>query len=124
MATHLTSAYDGRRMTYWNEPMSTPANVAVEATHKYGLGHWEGLCLELVDHLLHIYPEGETLWVEPTRGPWTYHAVLVLNGVVHDAWHPEIMLPPAEYVARVFGAGTPWEMNPGDPRDAAKRAHS
>lgn len=82
------------------------------------LAEWDGLCLELVNSLLHAHPTGEVLWVEPRHGSrmwrrWKYHAALVLDGLVWDAWHPEVRLPPAEYVAAVFGAGTPWEMNPG-----------
>lgn len=78
-----------------------------------GLDYWEGDCLELVNQLLGTYPEADILWIDPKEGPWKYHAVLVLNGIVHDAWHPEVMEPPATFVERVFGHGTPWELNPG-----------
>ena len=88
-------------------------NVALKAAMGEGLVHWDGICLELVDHLLNTYPQGEILWVEPLKGPWKYHAVLVLDGIVHDAWNPDVMLSPAEYVLVVFGPDTPWEMNPG-----------
>lgn len=74
---------------------------------------WDGYCLELVNLLLCEHTTGEILWVEPRTGPWRYHAVLVLDGVTHDPWHPDVRLPPAKYVATVFGRGTPWEMNPG-----------
>jgi len=50
--------------------------------------------------------------VYPAR-PLIYHAALVLDGIVHDAWHPNVRLPPAEYVERVFGPGVTWELNPG-----------
>lgn len=88
-------------------------NVALKAARVEGLNHWDGLCLELVDYLLRSHPQGEILWVEPQSGPWKYHAVMVLDGIVHDAWHPDVMLPPAEYVQVVFGPHAPWEMNPG-----------
>lgn len=34
---------------------------------------------------------------------------LVLDGLVYDAWHPDVRLPPAEYVAEVFG-DVEWEI--------------
>lgn len=78
---------------------------------------YDGLCLELVNELLHQHPSGRILYVEPLLGDdllgkWKYHAALLLDGIVYDAWHPLLRLPPAEYVAAVFGAAT-WEINPG-----------
>lgn len=65
------------------------------------LAPWDGWCLELVDSLLHQHPTGDILYVEPRPGSrmwrrWKYHAALVLDGIVYDAWHPEVRLPPAE----------------------------
>lgn len=82
------------------------------------LAPWEGWCLELVDSLLHQHPTGDILYVEPNPRTrlgrrWKYHAAMVLDGVVYDAWHPEVRLPPAEYVAKVFGEWATWELNPG-----------
>ncbi len=78
------------------------------------LAEWDGNCLELVDGLLHKHPDGHILYVEPVNHPkWGYHAALVLDGLVYDAWYPTVRLPPAEYVAAVFGPGTPWEIDPG-----------
>jgi hypothetical protein len=76
---------------------------------------WDGLCLELVNHLLNEHPEGDILYVEnlPFDHVWKYHAALVLDGLVYDAWHPDVRLPPTEYVAAVFGSGATWEINPG-----------
>lgn len=88
-------------------------NVAAALVAETSLAEWDGYCLELVNALLRIYPYGDILWVEPMDGQWTYHAVLVLDGIVHDAWHPGAMLPPEEYVATVFGDNAFWEMNPG-----------
>lgn len=80
------------------------------------LSEWEGWCVELVGQLIDEHG-GSLLWVEPRRGPlaerWKHHAALVLDGLVYDAWHPTVRLPPAEYVAEVFGKGTPWELDPG-----------
>lgn len=83
------------------------------------LDEWDGWCLELVDDLLHKYPDGDILYIElgDTHPLWTYHAAMVLDGLVYDAWHPNVRLPPAEYVERVFGAGVSWEINPGSEDD-------
>lgn len=84
----------------------------------YDLDDYDGMCLELVDDLLHAHPSGSILYVEPAGGPWRYHAALVLDGLVYDAWHPDVRVAPAEYVRKVFGDGTPWEVNPGAADDA------
>ena len=65
--------------------------------------------------------DGDILWIDLgcAHPRWKYHAVPVLAGIVHDAWHPEAMLPPAEYVSRhgVFRVvrnarcATPWRRN-------------
>ena len=87
-------------------------NVAFEIANELGLSHWDGACLELVDHILHRFPAGRTLWIDLINHPeWRYHAVLVLDGIVHDAWHPDVMLPPDEYVRSVFGKhAASWEI--------------
>jgi hypothetical protein len=82
------------------------------------LAHFDGYCLELVDHLLHEHPTGKIIYVTPRNGSrigkrWRYHCALLLDGIVHDAWHPDARLPPAEYVEHVFGKRTKWEINPG-----------
>jgi len=86
------------------------------------LEEYDGQCLELVNELLHEHPEGAILYVEPLGrrafdvgyGGWKYHAALLLDGIVHDAWFPEARLPPEEYIAHVFGARpVVWEINPG-----------
>lgn len=63
------------------------------------------------------------LYVEPTIGllpsgkeeGWWYHAALVLEGVVYDAWHPDVRLPPEEFVRAVFGENATWEIFGPDP---------
>ncbi len=78
------------------------------------LAEWEGNCLELVDDFLHRHPTGHILYVELDDHPrWRYHAALLLDGIVYDAWHPTVQLPPAEYVETVFGSGVTWEIDPG-----------
>ena len=80
------------------------------------LSTWDGFCLELVDDLLGQHPSGDILYVELSRSHprWSWHAAMVLDGLVYDAWHPDVRLPPSEYVEHVFGsAATSWEINPG-----------
>ena len=82
-----------------------------------GLDSFDGLCMELVDEALHIWEDADILWVEPVvgdrlLGKWRFHAVVVIAGIVHDAWHPTVLLPPRQYVATVFG-DVKWELNPG-----------
>ena len=80
----------------------------------YDLREWDGACLDLVDDLLHKHPDGDILYVENITGRWSYHAALVLDGVVHDPWFPNVKLPPAEYVREVFGDDATFEINPGN----------
>lgn len=76
------------------------------------LGDYDGFCMELVDQVQQWKGlERGTLWIEDSEGGvltpparqtrWKYHAVLVVDGLVHDAWHPEV-LPVAEYLEQVF----------------------
>ncbi len=44
---------------------------------------WDGQCLDLVDELLHSHPDGHTLWINNPTPHWTFHAALVLDGIVH-----------------------------------------
>lgn len=84
---------------------------------------WEGWCLELVNELLGKHPDGDILYValRDTHPTWRYHAAIVVDGIVHDAWHPTVRLPPAEYVERVFGRHVEsWELNPGDDEEGGE----
>jgi hypothetical protein len=76
------------------------------------LAEWEGACLELVNDLLGSHPTGQILCVDhlPHDCRWSYHAALVLEGVVYDAWNPDVRLPPAEYTRQVFGEDAAWEL--------------
>lgn len=80
------------------------------------LHEWRGYCLELVNELLHSHPEGQILYIEnlPDGHYWKYHAVLVLNGLVYDAWHPHVRLPPEQYVRTVFDERATWEIMKGE----------
>lgn len=96
-------------------PAPAPA-MTVELPRGRALREYDGWCLELVDSLLHKHPTGRVLYVGPLDGhpTWQWHAALVLDGIVYDAWHPMVRLPPAEYVAEVFGGGVEWEVIEGD----------
>lgn len=92
-------------------------NIAADVADDLGLDHWEYQCLELMDAVFHQVADDsrcDVLWVELdwTWLGWSYHCVPVVDGIVHDAWHPDAMLPPEEYVEVVF-PGAPWELNPG-----------
>jgi len=86
--------------------------IAVILPQGEELKKWEGYCLELVNELLHRHPTGQILYIEPWAGPWKYHTALVLDGLVYDAWYPDVRLPPAEYVEEVFGDVIEWEIIP------------
>jgi len=96
--------------------MTPKVNIAYQYVMSTGgLEAWWGRCMEVVDDLLHLHPCDGILWVDCDQGPggWKYHAVAVLNGLVHDAWNPTVMLHPAEYVAQVFG-DVPWDFFPDE----------
>lgn len=88
-------------------------NIAVRVLRsiKMTLDQFDGLCGELADEVLHEYPDAQLLYIEGRRSlyiesvagyVWGYHMVPVIDGVVHDAWHPEAVLPVDEYIKRVF----------------------
>lgn len=88
-------------------------SVADFPLSKAQLREWNGACLDLVNDLMHSHPTGDTLWIDNPTPHWRFHAALVLDGAVYDAWHPHVRLPPAAYVAAVFGEDVSWEINPG-----------
>lgn len=88
-------------------------NIAVKVLRsiKMTLDQFDGLCGELADEVLHKYPDAQLLYIEGSESIyikstagyiWTYHMVPVIDGLVHDAWHPELILSVDEYVKRVF----------------------
>lgn len=93
------------------------------------LDHWLSYCGELADAIGHWLPktsEWRILYVEPAKEStlwglfveignaqhyWSYHMVSVIDGLVHDAWLPELVLPPEEYVAAAFpNQNVTWEL--------------
>ena len=94
-------------------------NVAAQIAYEQGgLPEWDGCCFELMSEVLCEHPGGDILWVDlKSSHKWMFHFVPVLDGIVHDAWHPYAMLPPGEYVEKVFpGDYSSWELNPGADR--------
>lgn len=90
-------------------------NIAAQvAEENGGLDSYDGLCMELVDDVLHVQPGADFLWVDLEGHPhWTFHTAPVIDGVVHDAWNPATILPPADYVRVAFGRYVQaWEINP------------
>jgi hypothetical protein len=93
----------------------TNVNLASDYLKRFGLmiESFEGLCGELCDELLHEHPDAKILYIGPVDPDdhfvmhgadgqiyyWMYHMVPVIDGVVHDAWFPEMLLPPDQYVA-------------------------
>jgi hypothetical protein len=80
------------------------------------LAEYDGFCLDLVDELLHTHPQGMILYVECAhseagrRRGWRYHAAMVLDGLVYDAWYPSVRRSPADYVKHVFGDWAWWQL--------------
>lgn len=88
-------------------------NIAAAIAARDGLDTWDGCCLELCNEVETEHPDIDVLWIDQPDALWDFHVVPVIDGVVHDAWNPEAMLPPAEYVAAVFPEARSWELNPG-----------
>jgi hypothetical protein len=75
-------------------------------------------CVELMGEVAACCPTHghtlEALWVDPLdrdglrpacglRGyTWGHHCAPLIDGLVHDAWHPELVLPPDEYCDAAF----------------------
>jgi len=89
-------------------------NLALEELRILGkeLEDYNGHCGELCDDVLHRHHKAKILYIAATHEPdlivsvaghaWDYHMVPVVDGIVHDAWHPDLLLPPLEYVQAAF----------------------
>lgn len=95
------------------QPFEAMENIAVKILKsiKMTLDQFDGLCGELANEVLHEYPEAQILYIESERDSyiesvygyiWSYHMVPVIDGYVHDAWHPNFILPVDEYINAVF----------------------
>ena len=79
---------------------------------------YDGLCGELADEIVHwlgtervellyIAPRKESgFFLNPLGGLWHYHMVPVIDGLVHDAWHPLEVMAPKPFVRNIFGLRT------------------
>ena len=93
------------------------SNLAIEFLEEVGesLSDYEGMCGELVDALIHRLGEERVkiLYIKPQNEldaiengidswGWKYHMVAVIDGMVHDAWFPNFVLPPKGYMRCAF----------------------
>lgn len=108
---------------------SPTKNLAVEylKSHDKTIDHeYDGWCGDLADDvsawvdgavkILHIKPVKDSLKNQDRHGAWLhkdvndnkwrFHIVPVVGGIVHDAWNPELLLPPDEYAAKAFPGKT------------------
>ena len=92
-------------------------NLAVRylRDHNESLKEYEGFCGELVDAIIHwmgeqrvriMYLQDDGDGLGP-GGCWSYHMVPVIDGHVHDAWFPDYVLPPKEYIRVAFPGQNP-----------------
>ena len=94
-----------------------PHNLAVEylANQFEELEDYDGNCGELTDGIIHWLGEDRVsiLYVDHVGDEdacllcasgkvWSYHMVPIIDGEVHDAWHPHLILPPGEYASAAF----------------------
>jgi hypothetical protein len=68
--------------------------------------------MELTQCMMQEDPAIQALWIplnqHTNERGWTYHVVPVIDGIVHCAWYPDVMLPPEDYVAQLFGKFGGW----------------
>jgi len=100
------------------------SNYAIDYLRHAGitLEEVDGQCGEVCDEVLRKHPRASILYITPsdpddsflmytpdgTCYDWCYHMVPVVDGVVHDAWFPDRLLPPEEYIV-IFG-DCEWEI--------------
>lgn len=95
--------------------MSAIKNLAIQTLEAAGetVDDYDGLCGELVDALIHkhgsdavsimyIKPPSMDICIQNGHRLWSYHMVAVIDGAVHDAWFPDLILPPQEYLTAAF----------------------
>ena len=91
----------------------TAQNLALQLLEEQGesTDDYQGMCGELVDAIIHWLGEDRVSimhvdsYDDDLVGPtvsWRYHMVAVIDGIVHDAWFPKIILPPVEYAKLAF----------------------
>jgi hypothetical protein len=98
-------------------PAGPPANLALAFLAAAGRERDEFECVELAGEVLEWVEKKRPgtpcsmVWIQrygasllPACGgnAWQHHAVPLVAGLVHCAWHPEWVLPPEEYCRRAF----------------------
>lgn len=55
--------------------------------------YWDGSCIEFAGELLEYAGRGKMAYFDdpPNLYQWKYHAVAVIDGMVHDLWQDEEM---------------------------------
>jgi hypothetical protein len=87
-------------------------NIAVAYLEKtnQSVNDYCGNCGELVDDIMHwigednvriMYIEGGK-WLMCGNLKWDWHMVAVIDGLVHDAWFPNLILSPLDYIKQAF----------------------
>ncbi len=111
----------------FSSTMTSPRNLAAEYLKEKSetREEYEGFCGELCDGIIHWLGEDRVsiLYVQPSSSSddliyglelWRFHMVAVVDGLVHDAWFPDIVAPPHEYAAAAF-EGQSFELQITDP---------
>lgn len=86
--------------------VATPINEALEflCVHQESIDNWDGFCLDLADaviqwlkkqgrqaYFIYFTPISSRRLVYMNGGwDWKYHAVVCIDGMIHDAWNPKV----------------------------------
>lgn len=73
----------------------------------------DGFCGEAANELLTLADRGDIIYIESEGGllpsyaliawgPWKYHMVALIDGLVYDPWSPILPCDPVTYVHRFF----------------------
>lgn len=96
--------------------MNQQKNLALAFLNNHGetLEEYDGICGELTDSIIHWLGKESVniLYVERAAAnscllarcgkQWWYHMVPIIDGFVHDAWHPQYVAAPKRYAAVIF----------------------
>lgn len=102
-------------------------NLAVQFLEQEdsAIDSYDGCCGDLVDDMMHWLGEDRVriMYIKPSNSKhalireldsppfqvfvWRFHMVAVIDGKVHDAWTPEAVLPPDEYIEAAFPGQNP-----------------
>lgn len=90
-------------------------NLALEFLRKNNesIEDYDGCCGELTDGMIHwlgedrvsilyIKPQLDIYCIQYESFLWAYHMVAVVDGLVHCAWIPHLILKPVGYIMKAF----------------------